>query len=228
MNKLLTIFTLLFTSFLFTDQLLIPSTASLEVKAGSFNLNMEVSLIEKDGIWEVSSLVDGIAKREERESFILEGENIIPLDYLRKEKILFRKSQSNANFNWKDKNLTYIENGKSGSLRLIDNVLGPSSATLKLRIDVKRMGLNNLPEELKYSVYFRKAIKERTYKFGGVEVVSTPMGEIEALKVYRVFEEGENRTQIYWLSPKYDFSIVKIIDKNSERESIVKIKSINF
>ena len=70
MNKLLTIFTLLFTSFLFTEQLLIPSTASLEVKAGSFNLNMEVSLIEKDGIWEVSSLVDGIAKREERESRI--------------------------------------------------------------------------------------------------------------------------------------------------------------
>ena len=59
-----------------------------------------------------------------------------------------------------------------------------------------------------------------------MEEVSTPMGKIEALKVYRVFKEGENRKQIYWLSPEYDFALVKIIDKNSDRESIVRIKSI--
>ena len=67
--------------------------------------------------------------------------------------------------------------------------------------------------KIKYFVYFKGKIKERTYKLGDMEEVSTPMGKIEALKVYRVFKEGENRKQIYWLSPEYDFALVKIIDK---------------
>ena len=54
------------------------------------------------------------------------------------------------------------------------------------------------------------------------------MGDMEALKVSRLFLKGENRKQIYWLSPKYDFSIVKIIDESAERKSDVRIKSISF
>ena len=73
-----------------------------------------------------------------------------------------------------------------------------------------------------------KEIKERTYEFKGLEKISTPMGDMEALKVSRVFLKGENRKQIYWLSPKYDFSIVKIIDESAERKSDVRIKSISF
>jgi hypothetical protein len=130
---------------LIAEALLIPSTAELEVKAGNFSLDMEVALIETDGIWEVSSKVKGVASREEKESFILKDENILPLDYSRKQRILFRKSESKAIFNWDDEVLTFKENRKKGSLDLIKGVLGPSSATLKLRIDVKLLGLDNLP-----------------------------------------------------------------------------------
>ena len=84
---------------LIAEALLIPSTAELEVKAGNFSLDMEVALIETDGIWEVSSKVKGVASREEKESFILKDENILPLDYSRKQRILFRKSKSKANLN---------------------------------------------------------------------------------------------------------------------------------
>ena len=45
---------------LIAEALLIPSTAELEVKAGNFSLDMEVALIETDGIWEVSSKVKGV------------------------------------------------------------------------------------------------------------------------------------------------------------------------
>ena len=213
---------------LIAEALLIPSTAELEVKAGNFSLDMEVALIETDGIWEVSSKVKGVASREEKETFILNDESILPIDYSRKQRILFRKSESKAIFNWDDEVLTFKENRKKGSLDLIKGVLGPSSATLKLRIDVKLLGLDNLPNIIKYKVYYNKEIKERTYEFKGLEKISTPMGDMEALKVSRVFLKGENRKQIYWLSPKYDFSIVKIIDESAERKSDVRIKSIAF
>ena len=211
-----------------TAQLLLPSTAELEIKAGNLTLDMNVSLIEENGIWEVSSKVGGIAKREEFESFILENERIIPLQYYRKQKILFKRKNSKAIFDWDSSNLSFKENKKEGTIDLEENVLGPSTATLKLRIDVKSIGLQNLPETIQYKVYYNGEIKERTYQFGEIEEVNTPMGKLKALRVSRVFANGENRKQIYWLCPEFDFSIIRIVDENNERNSDIRIKSISF
>ena len=213
---------------IFTAPLLLPSTAELEIKAGNFTLDMNVSLIEENGIWEVSSKVGGIAKREEFESFILENKRIIPLQYYRKQKILFKRKNSKAIFDWDSSNLSFKENKKEGTIDLEENVLGPSTATLKLRIDVKSIGLQNLPETIQYKVYYNGEIKERTYQFGEIEEVNTPMGKLKALRVSRVFANGENRKQIYWLCPEFDFSIIRIVDENNERNSDKRIKSISF
>jgi hypothetical protein len=211
-----------------TAQLLLPSTAELEIKAGNFTLDMNVSLIEENGIWEVSSKVGGIVKREEFESFILENERIIPLQYYRKQKILFKRKDSKAIFDWDSSSLSFKENKKKGTIDLEENVLGPSTATLKLRIDVKSIGLKNLPEIIQYKVYYNGEIKERTYQFGEIEEVNTLMGKLKALRVSRVFANGENRKQIYWLCPEFDFSIIRIVDENNERNSDIRIKSISF
>ena len=211
-----------------TASLLLPSTAELEIKAGSFTLDMDVSLIEENGIWEVSSKVGGIVKREEFESFILENERIIPLQYYQKQKILFKSKDSKAIFDWDSSSLSFKENKKKGTIDLEENVLGPSTATLKLRIDVKSIGLKNLPETIQYKVYYNGEIKERTYQFGEIEEVNTLMGKLKALRVSRVFANGENRKQIYWLCPEFDFSIIRIVDENNERNSDIRIKSISF
>ena len=213
---------------IFTAPLLLPSTAELEIKAGNFTLDMNVSLIEENGIWEVSSKVGGIAKREEFESFILENERIIPLQYYRKQKILFKRKDSKAIFDRDSSSLSFKESKKKGSIDLEENVLGPSTATLKLRIDVKNIGLKNLPETIQYKVYYNGEIKERTYQFGEIEEVNTLMGKLKALRVSRVFANGENRKQIYWLCPEFDFSIIRIVDENNERNSDIRIKSISF
>ena len=213
---------------IFTAPLLLPSTAELEIKAGNFTLDMNVSLIEENGIWEVSSKVGGIVKREEFESFILENERIIPLQYYRKQKILFKRKDSKAIFDWDSSSLSFKENKKKGTIDLEENVLGPSTATLKLRIDVKSIGLKNLPETIQYKVYYNGEIKERTYQFGEIEEVNTLMGKLKALRVSRVFANGENRKQIYWLCPEFDFSIIRIVDENNERNSDIRIKSISF
>ena len=213
---------------IFTAPLLLPSTAELEIKAGNFTLDMNVSLIEENGIWEVSSKVGGIVKREEFESFILENERIIPLQYYQKQKILFKSKDSKAIFDWDSSSLSFKENKKKGTIDLEENVLGPSTATLKLRIDVKSIGLKNLPETIQYKVYYNGEIKERTYQFGEIEEVNTLMGKLKALRVSRVFANGENRKQIYWLCPEFDFSIIRIVDENNESNSDIRIKSISF
>ena len=59
---------------------------------------------------------------------------------------------------------------------------------------------------------------------GKKESIETPLGTYEAYKVSRKFEEESTRSQIFWLAPDLDFSVIKIYDKN-DREVEIKIKN---
>ena len=107
---------------------------------------------------------------------------------------------------------------------MFPNVLGPSSASLQLRLDFRNLKRNNIPQQISYNVYWRGAVKTRTYDVNPItESVETPMGVYEAYKVTRKFDEGSDRSQIFWLAPELDYSVIKIYDKN-EREVEIKIK----
>ena len=133
------------------------------------------------------------------------------------------KRQS-ADFDWTDKTVSYVENKDSGTLGLDENILGPSSASLQLRLDFRKLTEENIPNEITYKVYWKGTIKERTYDVSkDKESVETPLGTFEAYKVSRKFSEDSNRSQIFWLAPGLDFSVIKIYDKN-DREVEIKIK----
>ena len=82
-----------------------------------------------------------------------------------------------------------------------------------------------IPNEIAYDVYWKGTIKNRIYEVSDdKELIQTPLGEYEAYKVSRRFEEGSKRSQIFWLAPDLDYSVIKIYDKN-DREVEIKIKN---
>ena len=108
---------------------------------------------------------------------------------------------------------------------MLPNVLGPSSASLQLRLDFRNLKKNNIPQQISYNVYWRGTVKTRTYDVNPItESVETPMGVYKAYRVTRKFDEGSERSQIFWLAPELDYSVIKIYDKN-EREVEIKIKN---
>ena len=142
-------------------------------------------------------------------------------------KILFKKIKASARFNWKNLTLDYEEGKNKGSLKLIDGTLGPATAQLKMRLDLRSMDINALPEKIKYLVYFRGEIKERTYFLKGFEETETPFGIFNTLRVEREFLPEEEREQIYWFAPDLDFSIVRILNTDG-RKSDLLLKSLEF
>ena len=142
-------------------------------------------------------------------------------------KILFKKIRASANFNWKDSTLDFKEGKKEGSIKLEEGTLGPATAQLKMRLDLRLMDINKLPDEIVYKVYFRGEIKERTYLLKGFEKTTTPLGIFNTLRVERQFLPEEEREQIYWFAPDLDFSIVRILN-NDGRKSDLLLKSIEF
>ena len=91
-------------------------------------------------------------------------------------------------------------------------------------MDFRKLTEENIPNEITYKVYWKGTIKERTYDVNkDKESVETPLGIFEAYKVSRRFSKDSNRSQIFWLAPGLDFSVIKIYDKN-DREVEIKIK----
>ena len=87
------------------------------------------------------------------------------------------------------------------------------------------MAEQEIPEEITYDVYWKGTVKTRKYSVDLTkELIETPMGSYEAYKVSRKFDEGSERSQIFWLAPELDYSVIKIYDKN-DREIEIKIKN---
>ena len=201
-----------------------PSRAILESNVGE----MQVEMIKLDnGHWKLNSLLDGgsIVKREESEIFELVENQIKPIKYDFNQRILFRRYKASADFNWDKNEVKFIENKNKGILILSENVVGPSSASLQLRLDFRQFDIDKIPDSISYVVYWRGTIKNRTYEVQKEkESIETPFGTYDAFKVSRQFEEGSERSQVFWLAPDLDFSVIKIYDKN-DREVEIKIKN---
>ena len=201
-----------------------PSRATLESNVGE----MQVEMIKLDnGHWKLNSLLDGgsIVKREESEIFELVENQIKPIKYDFNQRILFRRYKASADFNWDTNEVKFIENKDKGILTLSENVVGPSSASLQLRLDFRKFDMDKIPDSISYVVYWRGTIKNRTYEVQKEkESIETPFGTYDAFKVSRQFEEGSERSQVFWLAPDLDFSVIKIYDKN-DREVEIKIKN---
>ena len=200
-----------------------PSRATLESNVGE----MQVEMIKlDDGSWKLTSLLDGgsIVRREESEVFELIDNQIKPLSYKFNQRILFRRYKASAEFDWNKDEVSFIENKDQGIIALQDNVLGPSSASLQLRLDFREFGEENIPEEISYIVYWKGAIKNRVYSVKkDKESVETFFGTYEAYKVSRKFNDESDRSQVFWLAPDLDYSVIKIYDKN-DREVEIKIR----
>ena len=201
-----------------------PSRAILESNVGE----MQVEMIKLDnGHWKLNSLLDGgsIVKREESEIFELVQNQIKPIKYDFNQRILFRRYKASADFNWDKNEVKFIENKDKGILTLSENVVGPSSASLQLRLDFRQFDMDKIPDSISYVVYWKGTIKNRTYEVQKEkESIETPFGTYDAFKVSRQFDKGSERSQIFWLAPDLDFSVIKIYDKN-DREVEIKIKN---
>ena len=209
---------------LFATEDIKPSRATLESNVGE----MKVEMLKLDnGSWKLTSILDGgsIVRREESEIFELKNNQIKPIRYDFNQRILFRRYKASADFSWVDNEVSYIENKEKGKIALEKNVLGPSSASLQLRLDFRQFEEDNIPEEISYLVFWKGTLKNRTYVVSREkETVETPFGKYEAYKVSRKFDEESDRSQIFWLAPDLDFSVIKIYDKN-DREIEIKIKN---
>ena len=213
-------------SFRASDNPIKQSIATLESNVGE----MIVEMIQlDDGKWKLRSYLDGgrIVKREEIEYFYLEDNFIRPIEYdFSMKVILKRKYNASAVFNWDENEVSYNEKEEKGSVPLEEAVLGPSTAQLQLRLDFRKMDLGNIPKSLKYKVFWKGSIKERIFDIQeNQEIIKTPIGNYLTYKVSRRYESGDSKSQVFWVAPELDFSVIKIFNDDGRMRITFEMKS---
>ena len=206
-----------------------PETATLQMDSGKMNIKMEKT---SENNWKIESFIKvggGIFSRTEQAVFAVNKRSIKPLIWSRKERILFNKKNYLVTFDWDNSKIIFDEDGDKGTIILLPDYLGPATGPLLLRLKLREAGLNNLPNEIVNNVYFKGEIKRRTFSVHDLEIVTTPLGEFEAIKVARVRSDEDPREQIFWFAPALDFSLIKIIndDGKQKRELIISAYNSN-
>jgi len=200
----------------------IEESSAVFIVKGDIKASMHVSLKRvSEDTWQLNSSIKkfGITFRKESALFKINKEQLVPISWQRKGEALVQ-------FDWKENKITFKEKKKTGYIDLQKGFLGPATAQLKLRLDIRNYDTSNLPDSINYQVYYKGEIKNRKYKIEGLKFIDTPLGKFEAIKVSRVRSRSEHRKQIFWLVPSLDYTIAQIVNDDGKRLVTIKLKEL--
>jgi len=107
----------------------------------------------------------------------------------------------------------YTRNDKRQEIPLAPGYLGPMSYQLQLARD-----LNARRSSYQYQVLNRGKVKDYRFDPVGEEVVNTPLGAIQTVKVRRVRDDQERET-VFWMAPDLDFLLIKLWQREEDGQN---------
>ncbi|HEX6592532.1 MAG TPA: DUF3108 domain-containing protein [Moraxellaceae bacterium] len=201
-----------------------PFTASYK-----FNIDNKLSgkatrSLEKkaDGSWLYSfSASAPMATASETSSFRFDGKTVTPLRYAQQRKIFMVKKGSSVDFDWSAKKGSGKRDGKQPvSYALQAGTVDSLNLEVQIRRDLKDLGKLGGP----YWIASPKAIEQQPFVIEGEEVLTTPMGKLNTLKVSRKHNDPTRHTT-FWLAKDYDFLPAKVTQDNDGALYIIELTS---
>ena len=149
----------------------------------------------------------------ETSEFEYENLQIRPLSYGYQRKGLGREKSEKLTFDWRKKSLLF--NSKELS-HLAAGTLDKLSLQLKLREDVAQIMATNDPIfNLSYIIADKSKRKTYHFKILPEEMLETSIGHIRTIPIERMRNDKMRQTR-FWLSPEFDFLIVKALQIENE------------
>ena len=153
-----------------------------------------------------------LANLEQASEFIIEEQRVVPLNYSYQLSGVSRASHA-IFFNWDAEVAVSTEDDESWQLQLREGVMDELSYQLAIRQAL----LDNTESEPTFSfeIVDGDAIETQEYRVVGEEIISTPLGELDTLKLERVREASDERVTEIWLALEWDFLLTRIEQINS-------------
>lgn len=155
--------------------------------------------------------------------FIIEGNRVVPLNYTYQLSGVSRASHA-IFFNWDAEIALSTEDDESWQLPLRDGVIDQ----LSYQVAMRQALIDNSDSEAIFSfdIIDGDAIEMQQYRLVGEEILSTPLGELNTLKLERVREASDQRASKIWLAVDWNFLLTRIEQlNNSGLRIVLELKS---
>ena len=159
-----------------------------------------------------------LASLVQASEFIIEGNRVVPLNYTYQLSGVSRASHA-IFFNWDAEIALSTDDDESWQLPLRDGVMDQLSYQVALRQAL----IDNSDSEAIFSfdIIDGDAIEMQQYRLVGEEILSTPLGELNTLKLERVREASDQRASKIWLAVDWNFLLTRIEQQNNSGLQIV-------
>lgn len=162
---------------------------------------------QADGSWELvfkaSMLVAGVS---ESSRFVVHNGQLQPLRYKYNRSGLGKPKKTRQDFNWDNHLVTGSDKDGDYQLELQSGVLDKSSYQLALQGDVA-----DGKSTLSYRVLDGDDLDIYDFRILGDEVIETPLGRLNTVKVERVRDPGQNaRKTTLWFARDWGFLLVQL------------------
>jgi len=158
------------------------------------------------------------ANLNQASEFILKDNKIIPQNYFYQLTGISRTSHT-ISFNWDAKIALSMEDDENWQLPLSDGVIDQ----LSYQIAMRQALIDKSGSQTTFSYYIADgdAIETQQYRVVGEEVLPTPLGELNTLKLERVREASNERVTKIWLAVDWNYLLTRIEQLNSSGLRIV-------
>lgn len=133
-----------------------------------------------------------------------EKQQIIPLHYKYQRRVLGRDRDAELTFDWDKKTVTNNVQNTTWKMDITQRVQDKLSYQLQLQQDL----LNNR-KSLVYQIADGGRLKEYAFETVGEEVLDTPLGKVNTIKVKRS-REDDDRVTYAWLAKGWDYLLVRL------------------
>jgi hypothetical protein len=180
-----------------------------------FNLDNKLSgtatrVLEKrdNNLWRYTfTATTAVASATETSDFRFDGTSVKPLGYQQKRKVFFSKKNARVDFDWAAGKGTGTRDGKSpANYKLQPGTVDALNMEIQFRRDLKETGKLAGP----YALATPKELTPLTFVIEGKEVLQTPFGKLNTLRVSRKHADPHRRTT-FWLAVDYDYLPAKVM-----------------
>ncbi len=188
-------------------ELPMPFNAVYKAEYGSLTITATRSLqkISDDSMELRFAAKSWLARIEEVSQFQWDPEGqLVPKKYHYQRSGLGRDRQALLNFDWQNQKVVNNVQNKPWSMDLPQAALDKLSYQLQLRHD-----LINDKQDMRYKIADGGRLKTYDFKVLGEETLSTPLGQLNAVKVERIRENAKRTTHL-WLAKDWNHLVVKI------------------
>ena len=186
--------------------------ASYQATSRGLSARAQRSLVETDGQYQLSNTLElrvlgaRLGRAEEISRFQWAGQNLVPVEYVYEQTGLGARKET-VTFDWAAAQAISREDEHVWELPLHEGVQDKLSFQALLARQLTETGAT----EMSFDVVDNEKIETQLYRVIGDEVIETPLGRFNSVRVDRIREADSPRRTSFWLARDWSMLLLRLV-----------------